>query len=125
MDEYKYQGQINQNPLSKNVEHQFIFVKIGNKLKRIETNKIEFIEVEEKYCSIFTETSQIHVKIALKDFIKKLPESTFIRVHRNYIINTEYVNKIKLYDNIISVNDRNIPFSRTYKKNLIDTLNVI
>ncbi|MDR9399342.1 LytTR family DNA-binding domain-containing protein [Salibacter sp.] len=116
---------INEAPLHRNVENHSFFVKIGNKLKRVETNKIEFIEVEEKYCSIFTENRQIHVKIALKDFIKKLPESTFIRVHRNYVINTEYVNTVQLSENIVIVNDRNIPFSRTYKENLINTLNLI
>ena len=104
--------------------HSF-FVRIGNKLKRVETHKIELIEVEEKYCSILMEDREIHVKIALKDFLAKLPENNFIRVHRNFVVNTDYIQSIQLNESTVVLKSREVPFSRTYKDELIDRLNLI
>ena len=104
--------------------HSF-FVRIGNRLKRIETRKIEHIEVEEKYCAIAIDGRQIHVKIALKDFLKKLPEDNFIRVHRNFVVNSDFIQSIQLNENIVALDSKEVPVSRTYKDDLIDRLNLL
>jgi DNA-binding LytR/AlgR family response regulator len=104
--------------------HSF-FVRIGNRLKRIETRKIEYIEVEEKYCAIALEGRQIHVKIALKDFLKKLPVDNFIRVHRNFVVNADFIQSIQLNENIVVLDSKEVPVSRTYKEDLIDRLNLL
>lgn len=101
------------------------FIKIGNKLKRVDVADIQFIEVEEKYCSIYTENKQIHVKIALKDFLQKLPTEKFIRIHRSFIVNSDYISTVKLNDNMVVLGDKEIPFSRTYKEQLINNINLI
>lgn len=115
----------NQNPVWPVSKPQSFFVRIGNKLKRIETNKIEYIEVEEKYCTIAIENRQIHVKIALKDFLAKLPEQQFIRVHRNFVVNTECIQSIQLAEGEVVLNSRNVPFSRSYKEDLMQRLNLL
>ena len=121
----KARAQINEAPLNRNVENHSFFVKIGNTLKRVETRKIEHIEVQEKYCSVNVEGRQIHVKIALKDFVKKLPESKFIRVHRNFVVNTDFVESVNLSDSSVILKEKNVPFSRTYKEQLMNKLNLI
>lgn len=105
-------------------QHNF-FVRIGNKLKRVESRKIEFIEVEEKYCSIFTENREIHVKIALKDFLEKLPDNQFIRIHRNYVVNTDFIQSIQINENMVVLHSKELPFSRTYKDDLMSALNLL
>jgi len=104
--------------------HSF-FVRIGNRLKRIETRKIEYIEVEEKYCAIALEGRHIHVKIALKDFLKKLPEDNFIRVHRNFVVNVDFIQTIQMNDNLVILESKEVPVSRTYKDELIACLNLL
>ena len=101
------------------------FIKIGNKLKRVDVSEIQFIEVEEKYCSIYTENKQIHVKIALKDFLRKLPAGKFIRVHRSFIVNSDYISTVKLNENLVVLGEKEVPFSRTYKEQLLNNINLI
>lgn len=117
--------QIKEAPFQRNVQTHSFFVKIGNKLKRVETNKINYIEVQEKYCSVNINNRQIHVKIALKDFLKKLPVDKFVRTHRNFVVNTDFVQSVNLGNNTVILEDREIPFSRTYKEELMNQLNLI
>ncbi len=117
--------QIKEAPFQRNVQTHSFFVKIGNKLKRVETNKINYIEVQEKYCSVNINNRQIHVKIALKDFLKKLPVDKFVRTHRNFVVNTAFVQSVNLGNNTVILEDREIPFSRTYKEELMNQLNLI
>ena len=117
--------QIKEAPFQRNVQNHSFFVKIGNKLKRVETNKINYIEVQEKYCSVNINNRQIHVKIALKDFLKKLPVDKFVRTHRNFVVNTDFVQSVNLGNNTVILEDREIPFSRTYKEELMNQLNLI
>lgn len=116
---------IKEAPYQRNEQNHSFFVKIGNKLKRVETGKICYIEVEEKYCSVNINNRQIHVKIALKDFLKKLPDSKFVRTHRNFVVNTDFVQSVNLGSNTVVMDDREIPFSRTYKEELMNQLNLI
>lgn len=126
---YRKKSQVNagikEAPFQRNVQNHSFFVKIGNKLKRVETGKINYIEVQEKYCSVNIENRQIHVKIALKDFLKKLPEGKFIRTHRNFVVNTDFVQSVNLGNNTVIMDEREIPFSRTYKEELMNQLNLI
>lgn len=116
---------IQEAPYRPSVQNHSFFVKIGNKLKRVETDKISYIEVEEKYCSVNIENRQIHVKIALKDFLKKLPDNKFVRTHRNFVVNTDFVQSVNLGNNTVIMDDREIPFSRTYKEESMNQLNLI
>lgn len=104
---------------------EYFFVRIGNNLKRIDIDAIQYVEVEEKYCSIYADSRQFHVKIALKDFLKKLPEKKFIRVHRSFVVNVDFISTIKLNESMIFLGDHKIPFSRTYKDQLFSGINLI
>lgn len=106
-------------------KQEYFFVRIGNNLKRIDVNAIQYVEVEEKYCSIYADNRQFHVKIALKDFLKKLPETKFIRVHRSFVVNVDFISTIKLNENMIFLGEHKIPFSRTYKDQLFSGINLI
>lgn len=117
------QNQVDYNWSTK--KNESFFVRIGNKLKRVETHRIEYIEVEEKYCSIIIDNRQINVKITLKEFLAKLPPEQFVRVHRNFVVNTEYIQTVQLNENLLVLPSREVPFSRTYRDKLIDQLNLI
>lgn len=101
------------------------FTKIGNKLKKINLEDIDYIEVEGKYCSVVVNTRRVNVKISLKDFIQKLPENQFLRISRNFVVNVDKIEDIDTFNYQVKLGDREIPISRTYKDNLIKRLNLI
>lgn len=101
------------------------FTKIGNKLKKISLDEIDYIEVEGKYCSVVVNNRRINVKISLKDFIQKLPESQFLRISRNYVVNVSKIEDIDTFNFQVKLGDRDLPISRTYKDDLMKRLNLI
>ena len=58
----------------------------------------------------------------LKDLEAKLP-STFVRVHRSYIINLAQVEKLDTMD--VKIGRDLIPVSETYRQNLIRRLDLL
>lgn len=101
------------------------FTKIGNKLKKIKLEDIDYIEVEGKYCSVVVNTRRINVKISLKDFLQKLPEKQFLRISRNFVVNVDKIEDIDTFNYQLKLGEREIPISRTYKDDLIKRLNLI
>jgi DNA-binding LytR/AlgR family response regulator len=103
----------------------FFFTKIGDKLKKIPTDGIEFIEVEGKYCSISVLERKYHVKISLKVLLLRLPVDQFVRVSRNFVVNINKVEHIDIQIYQLIVGNTEIPISRTYKDELMKRIRLI
>ncbi len=104
-------------------EDDFIFVKSEYENLKIDINKINLIQGLKDYLKIHTEDSKaILTLMSFKEIQSKLPENTFIRVHRSYIIN---VNKIaSVQKNRILINDERIPIGESYKSLVYSRLNI-
>jgi DNA-binding LytR/AlgR family response regulator len=78
-------------------------------------SKIYYVEVREKRVYVRLQNKEYWQYDSLENIIKKLP-SYFMRCHRSYIFNTNYLTRIKLSENIIFLeNDICVPLSRSYK----------
>lgn len=67
--------------------------KDGNFL--IQVNKIVLIKADGDYTNLyFADGKKSTVKKSLKNWETSLPEKNFLRVHRNTIVNTDYIEKI-------------------------------
>lgn len=102
-----------------------LYTKIGNKLKRIDIDKIRYIEVEGKYCSIKVGDRKYNVKVSMKDLVARLRDPRFIRVSRNFVVNIELIEYIDTFNFSIKLDDMDIPISRTYKDQLMDRIELI
>ncbi|PKH52012.1 hypothetical protein CXF68_15515 [Tenacibaculum sp. Bg11-29] len=95
-------------------------------LVKINIKDILYIKVEERYCDIVTVKENFTVQLSLKQFLLKIPSSDFIKVHRNYIINFNKIEKVFLLDNLILLEDNtNITISRQYKQELVNKYEVL
>jgi DNA-binding LytR/AlgR family response regulator len=95
------------------------YTKVGNKLRRIESRDIRYIEVEGKYSAVVTGDRRYNVKVSLKELLDKLPVGEFVRVSRNHVVNLARVEHIDVLQYAVRVADRELPVSRTYKENLM------
>jgi two-component system, LytTR family, response regulator len=93
----------------------FIFVKDGNKLVKVEYKKILFIKGTREYVTIHTQEKKIMSLQTLKNLEMELPPD-FIRVHNSFIIYLPAVGTIS--KNEIEVGKEIIPIGITYKKGL-------
>lgn len=98
------------------ISDDYLFIKKGKTLKKVELADIIYIEVEEKYCNIITEKEKFVILISLTKILKMLDSSLFCRTHRNYIVNTEKILEIVPSDNLIIVSgNHKVTLSDTYK----------
>ncbi len=92
-------------------EHILIYAdKITHKIKR---NDILYIKSELDYVAIVTLEEKILTLGSLSSWLEKLDTSTFIQIHRSYIVNTNRLKKIK--PNAVLIETAEIPIGSTYK----------
>jgi DNA-binding LytR/AlgR family response regulator len=96
--------------LSKN-RNNYIVVNGKNDIYKINIFDITYIEIQMKEMMIHTINENYNVKLGMNKIEKELREYHFFRCHRSFLINLNYVNKIKQYIAILE-NKEEIPISR-------------
>ncbi len=102
------------------------FVKRGNMLVKIMAAEIRFIEVDGKYCKLAYGTDKFVIQRSLKQLQDQLPVKTFLRTHRNCMVNVKEIAKINLQDHEIILQDGSaLPFSRRYMDDVMQAFSVL
>jgi two-component system, LytTR family, response regulator len=97
----------------------FIFVKDGTRLVKVNLSEIKFIKGTREYVTIVTPGSKIMSLQSMKALEEELPEN-FIRVHNSFIVNITCINSIA--KNEIEIGDEIIPIGITYKKSFFEKI---
>ncbi|MDR2027221.1 MAG: LytTR family transcriptional regulator DNA-binding domain-containing protein [Prevotellaceae bacterium] len=74
-----------------------IMVKTKQTIKVIPVNDIVYLRSEGDYVMIISGDGKYLKEQTMKYFESRLPKSLFIRVHRSYIVNIEYISAIESY----------------------------
>jgi DNA-binding LytR/AlgR family response regulator len=81
-------------------------------------SKIYYIEVREKKVFIRLKEKEYSKYDTMENLVKELPDS-FIRCHRSFVVNKNYISRIKLSENVIYLDDTiEVPLSRSYKADI-------
>ncbi len=107
---------ISKNDSMKNKD-QIVIVKTGYEYLKLGTNEIVFIKSDGDYTQVHLHNGRIMVSYSLKYWLGILPESIFYRVHRSYIINSNFISKIT--SGKILIGNMEIPIGRVYKKEFL------
>ncbi|WP_152286593.1 LytR/AlgR family response regulator transcription factor [Flavicella marina] len=98
----------------------YIFIKKKRSLMKVEVSKINYIEVQDKYCNFSLIDEDFLVKISLKKVKELLANPDFIQVHRNYLVNAKKIKEIFLEDSLIILEtEEKIPFSERHKATFV------
>jgi len=87
------------------------FIKCDGKMERILFEELLFVESMQNYVSLQTVTRKFTALMTLKNTLEKLPATTFLQVHKSFIINVQKVQS--LGDGHVQIKDRLIPISRS------------
>ncbi|MCO4805482.1 MAG: response regulator [Flavobacteriales bacterium] len=102
-----------------------IFVKANQRLVKIKYEDIYFIEALKDYVVINTLERRYTIHSTMKDIERKMPEKSFVRVHRSFIIRLDKIKEID-HSNVVMDNDKKIiPVGGSYKDLLQERLNLI
>jgi DNA-binding LytR/AlgR family response regulator len=83
-----------------------------------ERNKIIYCQAGNNYTRMYLLTHNFLVTKVLKCVESLLPKDTFIRIHKSYLININYVSVIKHRNTIILEPDIELPIARRRKDKL-------
>ncbi len=92
----------------------YFFVKSGFKLHKVAFSEILYIEGQGDYLKIATPKVRIMTLQTFKAIEEILPETSFIRVHKSYIVAIDKIESIE--GNMIRIADMHIPVGESYKK---------
>ena len=102
---------------------EFLFIKSEYKLVRINLKEVLYIEGMKEYVRIHLQGQKpVMTLLSMKSLEEELPQSSFMRVHRSFIVNIEKVSVVERF-RIIFNNDVYIPVSDNYKDKFQEFLN--
>jgi len=110
-----------ENPKEPLASANFLFVKSGYKLVKIDIRDIEYIEGLGDYVKIYAGGSPVLTQTSMKSMEEKLDPAEFIRVHRSFIISFNKIEFIR--KNMVGLKGREIPVSDHYKDQLFKIIN--
>ena len=94
---------------------KFIFVKSEHENIKLELDDIQYIQGLKDYLKIhITGTNKtILTLLSFKDLMNKLPQNQFIRVHKSFVVNINFIKTVQR--NRIVINDIRIPIGESHK----------
>lgn len=101
---------------------EYVFVKENNNHIKLNLGEILYIESLGDFSKLSIVGGKSHmVLVSLKNLEKQLPANLFMRVHKQYIVNTLHIKNISVSDIKLS-NNSIIPISISYKQALQENL---
>lgn len=108
-----------------NIKNNCLFLKKKQKITKVHYDDIFYIKSDGRYCRIHTEQEMYLIRKSLKDLLLRLPDDTFIKCHRSYLINLLKVKSVDLDNDYVIMQEIKVPLARREKDNLLNRLNYI
>lgn len=96
------------------VQKDYLFIKVDGQLVRILLEEIVYIESLKDYLKVVTGRGVWITHMTMKAIEGLLPPSTFVRVHRSYLVSLSKISTLGSAS--ISVGDKHIPVGESYRK---------
>ncbi|MBN2614984.1 MAG: response regulator transcription factor [Bacteroidales bacterium] len=101
--------------------HDFMFVKDGTKLVKVNYNDVLYLEGMKDYVKIVMKDNKFLLTlISMQHMVDKLPERNFVRIHRSYIVSISKIDKVE--KNRVVIGSKWIPVGNSYKESLHSVL---
>lgn len=95
----------------------YIYIKDGYEKVKVKLYEIWYIEALKDYCLLVTAHKRYCVFSGIGNLLKESHFSHFIRVHRSYAVQKQFIEKINTND-ITLINQIKLPLGNSFKENL-------
>jgi DNA-binding LytR/AlgR family response regulator len=104
-----------------------IFIKKSSSLVKLKIKDILYIEALENYVTLNTRNEKFTIHFTMKAIEYQLPSDTFLRVHRSFIVNKNFIKTIKddSLDIIIGDELKNIPIGHSFRDPFLNKINIM
>jgi hypothetical protein len=110
------ESEVRLNQLKKEKEAlkiSFITVRADRSNHQIKLDDLIYLESLSDYVKIYFNEESLMTRETISSFEESLPE-TFVRIHRSYIVNLDYVTEFS--SKSVTIGSTELPISRTYKE---------
>ena len=103
-------------------DDDYFFIRESNDLVKLHFEQVAYIESMGDFSKIFTLDDKRHITlVSLKNLEMQLPASSFIRIHKQYIVNHHHISAISA-DEMVVNNKYTLPLSQALKQALLDNV---
>lgn len=81
--------------VAENQQDDYVYVKADGKVQKVKFDDILYVEGLGNYVTIHTTSGKVITLLTMKEVQERLPENTFMRVHRSFIVSLEQVQFIE------------------------------
>ena len=106
---------------TKIIKRNYIFIKSGYNMERVNLEDILYIEGMLEYLQIVTSKNKLMTLQTFSNMESILPLNNFLRVHKSFIVAIDKIETVER--NIIKIKDKRIPIGTSYKEKFDKILN--
>lgn len=120
-----YQTEPGKQPINKDVANdrdRYIFVKSDRAIVKIDTSTIIYIKADSDFTRVITAEKNYFLSYPLKYWQEVLPNNSFCRVHKSYIVNLNFVDQIE--GNQIVTSKEKLPIGRSFKEDFMQRIDL-
>lgn len=104
-------------------EKREIYVRVDGKYVRLPYSDILYFENIGDYMKVFTLDGMYVIHASIKHITSNVNHSSFLKVHRSYVVNLEHVKDIQ--DGTLVIGKKVIPVSRAHRPVLLANIHII
>ena len=105
---------------NKGAQQDYIFLKSGTRIEKINLHEILFVEGMKEYLRIHTPSARIMTLMSFKKMEELIPQEDFIRIHKSYLIRIDKVESIESQH--VKIAGHSLPIGEMYRKAFYDVL---
>lgn len=98
-----------------------IMIETGGFVRKILVSSIRYVEVSNHEAIYFLLDESLILRESLKISEKRLSDARFFKCNQSYIVNFDFIDKVE--SDMIHIEDKRIPISRSRKKEFLDSFN--
>ncbi len=97
-------------------ENDKITIKEGSSISKVQSNDIIYLEALTNYTKVVTQNKKYTTLCNLKNFIDKLPQQKFIRIHRSYAVAVDQIHNVE--NGMLKAGSFSLPVGKTYRQQI-------
>lgn len=100
----------------------FIYLKADRKNHKVLLKEIMYVESLDDYVKVHLKEVTLVTRENISSLESTLPSGSFVRIHRSFIINTQYISAIS--SDSIEIKGKELPIGRAFKKSAMASLSL-
>lgn len=111
------------NSVNINMNSDYIFINVDKTLYKVNLKDIIYVQSDRNYITVVTKNLKLSFIDTLKRWEGYLTQETFIQIHKSFIVNILFIDKVT--GNLVFIEKEKIPVGRLYRKKLFSLIKPI